>query len=145
MGFSPSPKPVTTNSFRIDVFDHGEMLNRLGDDLEIVTDLIETFLEESPKLLVAVQIAVQRRDSKAMERAAHRLKRSAGNFGRNATVATALRLEVLGRTGDFTGTDALCQQLSEELRLLQDELGLWNDAESTAVWSPPVSVSEMSR
>ena len=118
-----------------DVFNHGEMLNRLGDDLELVTELIELFLEESPKLLVDVQIAVQRRDAKAIERTAHRLKGSAGNFGMNATVKTAMRLEVLGRTGDLSDADATCQALCDELRQLQEELDQWSEAETTAVLS----------
>ena len=126
---------TTTKPGRKDVFNHGEMLNRLGDDLELVTELIELFLEESPKLLVEVQIAVQRRDAKAIERSAHRLKSSAGNFGMNATVATALRLEVLGRTGDLADVDATCQSLCEELRHLQEKLHRWSEAETTAVLS----------
>ena len=126
---------VSAKMRRNDVFNHGEMLNRLGDDLELVTELIELFLEESPKLLVDVQIAVQRRDAKAIERTAHRLKGSAGNFGMNATVKTAMRLEVLGRTGDLSDAEATCQSLCDELRQLQEELDEWSEAETTAVLS----------
>lgn len=126
-------KLVDSNPRRANVFNHGEMLMRLGDDLELVTELIELFLEESPKLLVDVQLAVQRRDAKAIERTAHRLKGSAGNFGRNATVETALRLEVLGRTGNLSEIDALCQSLSDELQQLQEELDQWSEAGTTAV------------
>lgn len=135
LGMSSTSKLVVSKTRRMDVFDHGEMRNRLGDDLELVTELIELFLEESPKLLVDVQIAVQRRDAKAIERTAHRLKGSAGKFGINATVKTAMRLEVLGRTGDLADVDAICQSLCEELRLLQDELDQWSEAETTAVLS----------
>ncbi|MBC7820279.1 MAG: response regulator, partial [Planctomycetaceae bacterium] len=132
---SPGMSSAANHSQRMDVFNHGEMLNRLGDDLDLVTELIEMFLEKSPKLLTDVQIAVQRRDAKAIERSAHRLKGSAGNFGMNATVATALRLEVLGRTGNLADVDATCQSLCNELRQLQDELDQWSEAESTAVLS----------
>ena len=132
---SSTTKPVASKPRHMEVFNHGEMRNRLGDDLELVTELIELFLEESPKLLVNVQIAVQRRDAKAIERSAHRLKGSAGNFGMNATVKTAMRLEVLGRSGDLADVDAICQSLCEELRLLQDELDQWSEAETTAVLS----------
>lgn len=135
LGMSSTSKLVASKPRRMDVFNHGEMRNRLGDDLDLVTELIELFLEESPKLLVDVQIAVQRRDSKAIERSAHRLKGSAGKFGMNATVQTAMRLEVLGRTGDLADVDAICQSLCEELHLLQDELDQWSEAETTAVLS----------
>lgn len=134
-GMSSTAKLVASKPSRREVLNHGEMLNRLGDDVELVTELIELFLEASPKLLVDVQIAVQRRDAKAIERTAHRLKASAGNFGMNETVATALRLEVLGRTGDLADVDATCQSLCEELRQLQEELDQWSEAETTAVLS----------
>ncbi len=135
LGMSSTSKLVVSKTRRMDVFDHGEIWNRLGDDLELVTELIELFLEESPKLLVDVQIAVQRRDAKAIERTAHRLKGSAGKFGMNATVKTAMRLEVLGRTGDLADADPICQSLCEELPQLQDELDQWSEAETTAVLS----------
>ena len=135
MGMSSTSKLVVSKPRRMDVFNHGEMRNRLGDDLDLVTELIELFLEESPKLLVDVQIAVQRRDAKAIERTAHRLKGSAGKFGMNATVKTAMLLEVLGRTGDLADADVTCQSLCEELRQLQDELDQWREAETTAVLS----------
>ncbi|MFM9963457.1 MAG: response regulator [Planctomycetaceae bacterium] len=144
-GMSSTTKPVASTSRRgdvvnridvvnrNDVFNHGEMLTRLGDDLELVTELIELFLEESPKLLVDVQLAVQRRDAKAIERAAHRLKGSAGNFGINATVKAAMRLEILGRKGDLAEVDSICQSLAEELRQLQEELDQWSEAETTTL------------
>ena len=53
----------------------------------------------------------------------------------NAAVETALRLEVLGRTGDLADVDCICQALCEELRLLQEELDQWSEAESIAVLS----------
>ncbi len=132
-GMSNTAKLTDSKSPRIDVLNHGEMLNRLGDDLELVTELIELFLEESPRLLVDVQFAVRHRDPKAIERSAHRLKVSAGNFGLNATVKTAMRLEVLGRTGDLADVEAICQSLCDEFRQLHEELDQWSEAETTAV------------
>jgi CheY-like chemotaxis protein len=79
--------------------------------------------------------ALQRGDAKAIERTAHRLKGSAGNFGMNATVKTAMRLEVLGRTDDLADVEAICQTLSDELRQLQEELDQWSEAGTTAVMS----------
>lgn len=115
------------------VFDHSALVERLGDDLELVTELIELFLEESPMLLADVQHAVDCRDAKAVERSAHRLKGSVGNFGMNKTCAAALRIEVLGRMGDLTDADAAYQSLHDELRQLQAELAKWSQAETTVV------------
>lgn len=130
----PTPfQPAPLKPHLREVINPGEIMSCMGDDLELVTELIELFLEESPKLLVDVQIAVRRRDAKAIERAAHRLKWSAGKFGRNETVRAALQLEVFGRTGDLSDIDSICELLEDELRQLQDELDQWSEAGSTEV------------
>jgi PAS domain S-box-containing protein len=115
------------------VFNHREMLKRLGNDLDLVTELIELFLEESPKLLADVEVAVRSRDAKAIERTAHRLKGSTGNFGMNEAVAAALKLEVYGRTSELESVDVEFQRLCDELGQLQEELKQWCDEESTAL------------
>ncbi len=125
--------PSIGNPCQPQAFDHRAMVERLGDDLELVTELIDLFLEESPMLLADVQLAVNCRDAKAVERSAHRLKGSAGNFGMNKTCAAALRIEVLGRKGDLTDVDAAYQSLHDELRQLQAELAEWRQAESTTL------------
>ena len=107
------------------VFNHQELFTRLGDDLELVTELIELFLESAPKLLGDVQRAVERRDSKAVERAAHRLRSSAGNFGRSEAVKAALRLEVLGRKGELADIDSAFQTLHDEFGRLGKALAEW--------------------
>ena len=132
---TPGMSSAATRPHRSEIFNHDEMLNRLGDDLDLVTELIELFLEESPKLLADVQSAVQRRDAKAIERTAHRLKGSAGNFGMNEAVATALRLELLGRKGELTDADATYQSLHDELQQLQTELAQWGNVQTAMVYS----------
>ena len=126
-GISAVPEPRKSAAF-----NHNELLNRLGDDLDLVTEIIELFLEESPMLLADVQRALERRDAKAIERSAHRLKGSVGNFGMNGTCVAALRLEVLGRTGDLAEADAAFQTLSDQLRQLRAELTEWSQVEAAA-------------
>ena len=129
-----SPATASTSEpRRPNVLNRNEIVQRLGEDLDLVTELIELFLEESPKLLTNVQQAVERRDAKALERSAHRLKGSVGNFGMNDACAAALRLEVMGRKGDLSDADAACQSLHDDLQHLQAELSQWNPAETTAV------------
>ncbi len=125
-------QPVAATPRNSEGIDRREMLDRLGGDIELVTELVELFLEESPKLLLEVQLAVRCRDAKAIERTAHRLKTSAGRFGMNQAVKTALRLEVSGRTSDLADVDDTCQTLVKELRQLHAKLEQWCEAETTA-------------
>lgn len=64
-------------------------------------------------------MALQKRDTKALENAAHSLKGSVGNFFSQGARDTAQRLEPLGRSGDLTGAEGL-------VRLLEEQVGEFN-------------------
>ena len=62
-----------------------EALHRLfdviGENPDSLAELIESFLEEAPLLLVQMQGAADSRDRVVLGRAAHTLKSSARDFG----------------------------------------------------------------
>jgi HPt (histidine-containing phosphotransfer) domain-containing protein len=106
--------------------NHHELMTQIGDDLELVTEIVELFLEESPLLLADLRQAIADRDAKAVERAAHRLKHSSGQFGSNPVVVAAVRLEVLGRKGDLADIDSTFRTLQQELQELRTRLSDWS-------------------
>ena len=59
--------------------------------------------------------ASDRRDGQALERAAHKLKGSVGNFGAHEAFDGALRLEAMGREADFAHSDETCTKLRRML------------------------------
>ena len=61
-------------------------------------------------------------DSVALERAAHTLKGSAGNFGPSRLAELALELELLGRTDDLGPAAAVLAELENELGWFQSAL-----------------------
>ena len=111
------------------VVENPELLADLGDDLELVSELIELFLEKAPKLLSNLQRAVQSRDAKRLERAAHELKVAARNFGRSEAVNAALQLEVMGRKGDLAEVDVAHRTLRSKWAQLELALVEWNRTE----------------
>ncbi|MBI1897019.1 MAG: Hpt domain-containing protein [Acidobacteria bacterium] len=82
--------------------DWSDVLDRLGNDQALLREIAELFLEESPRLITEIAAAVRNRDAQALEHSAHTLKGSVANFGANAAFYAALRLEQMGRTGEFT-------------------------------------------
>jgi PAS domain S-box-containing protein len=104
------------------VFDSAEVLARVDGDAELLGELAGLFLKESPKLLSAVQEAVERGDARGLERAAHALKGSAGNFAARATMEAAWQLELMGCTGDLTRANQACVTLEAEMQRLQGAL-----------------------
>ena len=105
-----------------EVFDRDATLARVDGDLEFLMELVELFLEDSPKLLSRIRDAVARGDSKALERAAHTLKGSVGNFDAKATFEAALKLENMGRNEDLSNAEEAYSALEEELERLKPAL-----------------------
>lgn len=109
-------------SNQIAVLDRAVALERVGGDSELLQEMAQLFLEEYPSQLEAVRAAVQARDPKALERSAHSLKGSVGNFGAAAAQDAALRLELLGRRGDLQEVDQALGCLESALSSLQPEM-----------------------
>jgi PAS domain S-box-containing protein len=98
------------------LFDLKGLLERLDQDRDLLAELAELFLSEAPALLEAVRAAVARGDAQAVDRAAHKLKGSVGNFGASETQEAALALELMGRAGDLGGAPAALDRLDRALQ-----------------------------
>jgi HPt (histidine-containing phosphotransfer) domain-containing protein len=69
-----------------------------------------------------VREAVRCDDAGAVERAAHKLRGSAANFGAAAACEAAQRLEQMGHAKDLRGAAEAQEDLALALRQLQDVL-----------------------
>jgi HPt (histidine-containing phosphotransfer) domain-containing protein len=97
-------------------------LARVEGDRGLLREIIGLFFDETPGLLSAIQESIARRDTKALECAAHTLKGSVGNFGAKGAYDAALRLEVIGRRGDFANAEEAYAQLEAEIARLEGVL-----------------------
>jgi len=85
----------------VEPVDSSAILDRLGGDAQLLSELIAIHLNQSPSLLAAARRALQEKDGQELARVAHTIKGSAGNFLAHATVAMAEQLETLADQGDF--------------------------------------------
>jgi two-component system sensor histidine kinase/response regulator len=101
-------------------------LDRAEGDLELLQLMVETFEKQSAQLLNDIAAAIDRADGLALERAAHKLKGSVGNFGAESARQAAHELEERGRRGEFMAAGqhritmesqvkALCRSLEDFL------------------------------
>lgn len=104
------------------VLDRAMALSRVGGDSELLQEMAQLFLEECPSQMEAVRDAVHTRDPKAIERSAHSLKGSVGNFGAAAAHQAALELEMKGRLSDLQGVEQALRQLESAVTELQPEM-----------------------
>jgi HPt (histidine-containing phosphotransfer) domain-containing protein len=84
--------------------------------------LLETFVQDCPGRLAALEQAVKDGNPKTIESAAHAFKSGAGTV-RATLLADALReLEASGRSGNLTGTTGLVEQIRAECEAVLREL-----------------------
>jgi CheY-like chemotaxis protein len=122
------PKPPGTP---IEVLDKRSALEFIGGDQQLLSQLCETFLEQSPKLLNSVRQAVQDRRPQEVSMLAHTIKGSVSIFAARKATDAASRLEQIGKSNDLSQADEAVESLTQELARLQPELTLLSQTDHT--------------
>ena len=104
------------------VFDRQTALERVGDDEETLSEVIQLFLSDVPRQVDDIRTAIRERDHKRLESAAHSLKGAAGCLGGERTAAAAMRLEALSKQTDFCGATEGLTELEHELKRFINEI-----------------------
>lgn len=104
------------------VFDLQDLLDLVGDDMELVVELAELFLETYPDELADIDAAIAERDAGKLERAAHSLKGSLGNLRAHRSADAAFVVEQAARNGRTEGIDSFVADLKRELGDLRKAL-----------------------
>ena len=89
---------VATGDFAL--FDAVELMEQLGDDPELLQDIVDILQDDAPKRLDDLRRAYAAADAYTLERTAHGLKGAVGVFYATTAVNAASRLEQLGRAGN---------------------------------------------
>jgi CheY-like chemotaxis protein len=105
-----------------DIINWDAALNQMEGDVDLLKEIAEMFLEESPELLDRMRQATAQGDSNALERAAHTIKGSVGNFAAKSAFEAAQRLERIGRDGDLSEAAEAYQVLEREIERLKPAL-----------------------
>jgi len=99
-----------------------QVLRRLEADEALVASVIDLFFANRAPMLDAIRGAVGRSDAAALERAAHALKNTVGNFQTGAAWRAAAQLEIIGREGRVEEAPAALENLERHARCLSSEL-----------------------
>jgi CheY-like chemotaxis protein/HPt (histidine-containing phosphotransfer) domain-containing protein len=104
-----------TNVCKEELFDGEQALASVDGDMELLRDVVGLFMEECPGIMAEMRDAINGGDARRLNRAAHALKGSVGNFGARNAFDVALRLEMMGKNDKLNGA-------GEEFILLADEM-----------------------
>jgi HPt (histidine-containing phosphotransfer) domain-containing protein len=102
--------------------DHVALLAGVDGNLRLLREMVRLFLADYPQHLAAIKKAVERRDALGLEKAAHTLKGSVGNFAARHAFAAAQQLETMARKGELDAARAISLTLESELAHLTEEL-----------------------
>ena len=95
--------------------DRDAFWKQVGEDAELLVEVIDMFLDELPLSRDSLRVAVVRGDAHAIDRAAHRIKGALMNLAAKPAADAAFALENLGRSGSLDGLAERSEVLDREL------------------------------
>jgi len=102
--------------------DFSAALRWVDDDRELLTELIEIFLEDCPKRLQELDQAVKEGNANGVRQAAHSLKGMVAGFNARSAQGLANDMEDLGKTDDVSKTSDLLSALLLEFARVMHHL-----------------------
>jgi HPt (histidine-containing phosphotransfer) domain-containing protein len=90
-------------------------LRWLGGDRHLLAELVGIFVDDGPKRMQAIRVALTAADVRQVEQVAHSLKGSASILGATQLQSAALALEDAAHDGRTENGPALVAQIASEL------------------------------
>ena len=109
-----------------DAVDREALLVLVDGDEKLLAELIELFLTEIPRLMLACEIAIARHDTSALREAAHAIKGSAASMTASTVAAAAGHLEIMGARDALDGAALAMSALEREVLRAQSAFSLFN-------------------
>ncbi len=97
------------------VFDEDAVMSRVENDLELLRELVEIFIEEHGTQISELEGALAAGDAYGVNRKAHSIKSALGNLGGMLAHAAAFELEKAGKEERLEQGPLLLQKLKEEI------------------------------
>jgi signal transduction histidine kinase/DNA-binding response OmpR family regulator len=123
-GDGPAQAPPQTPAAASPI-DRESLLNRVGGDEELLTEIVQLFLVDCPLRVAAIREAVASGNADEIRLTAHALKGSASNMSADALTAAARTLERLGTERRVEAAPAALRELAAQALLALDVLRQW--------------------
>jgi CheY-like chemotaxis protein len=105
---------VTSPEKRLDRAGLDKLLELVGGNPVLLGELIDSFLQETPPLLLALHRCLEEGNAAGLRQAAHPLKSSSRDFGASQLSELARQLEDMGKAGALDGAAILVAQVEDE-------------------------------
>ncbi len=99
-----------------------ELKEIAGDAPEMVVEIIDSYLEDAPRLLGEMSQAIEQEQAKLLRMSAHSMKSSSASVGAIKLSELCKELEYIGRGGATEGADAILSQAKAEYKRVENAL-----------------------
>jgi HPt (histidine-containing phosphotransfer) domain-containing protein len=113
-----------------DIIDLAEATQRIPGGPDAVREMAQLLMEECPRLMQQIRDGLAEQDAAVVGRGAHTLKSAADVFGAKAVVASAFRIEMMGRDGNLEAAATELGELEKEVARLDAALKSVTDPDS---------------
>lgn len=105
------PSPAPPGAVQLDAKSLAGLREMIGDDAELLAELVTTFAEDSPKYIADMRAALARGDAAALRLASHSLKANGAQFGALDFAELNKQVEFAAKTGEISGVAPLLDQI----------------------------------
>ncbi len=106
----------------VPVFDRSGMMTRLMDDEHLARVVVEAYIEDIPRQIIALRGYLENGDVTGAERQAHAIKGASANVSGEAMRAIALEMEMDGKAGNLGAINARLAELESQFYLLKEAM-----------------------
>ncbi len=110
-GFDIQPSVAVT-------YDRKSLIARTEGDLDLVQEVIDTFIETWPASFKSLEAAVANKDCNALESVSHSMKSAIALFGYRPLVEAALKLETIARAKHLDDAEAILAAIDLQASML---------------------------
>jgi PAS domain S-box-containing protein len=104
------------------VLDRAALYERVMNDVDLARRLIEIFIEDMPKEVIALRNDLGKRELEYINEYAHKIKGASANIGGLALSAVASQMENAGNKNQIDKMDTLLPELEKQYDLLVEQL-----------------------
>ncbi|AFY40527.1 Hpt domain protein [[Leptolyngbya] sp. PCC 7376] len=117
---------MSDDSLSVSAISLDDLTSIVGDDPDVLRDVVNAFLEDSPKLLDGMKEAFDAKDLEVLERNAHTLKSSSRLFRAEQFATQCQTIEACAKNSDWPviteEMPKLCQNFEVIAQALEAEL-----------------------
>lgn len=107
-----------------DYINKKALSERLDGDFDLFKELAQLFLSDSPKLISAIEDAIQNKNGEKIGKSSHTIKGAVANFSAEKAFNAALELERIGKNQELDKAAEAFKKLADEIENMRKALEL---------------------